>query len=287
MRPEGSLVRVGALVLVGLTVLAISIFLVGERQFLFARKNSYYVEFENVSNLTVGNSVQLNGVNVGQVREVILPDDLGPTVRVWVTIDRRYEERIRRDSLARIQTLGLLGDKYIALNSGSPDVPVIEPGGRIAAAPATEIDQLLTSGGDVVDNLVVAASSLSTILARMERGEGLLGALVAESGEGQPLSETVTAIVTDLRDVLHDVKTGEGSLGRLIYDDRLMVELEDTITELQGLASAMNEGDGLLPALVNDTELRDRFASTLDHLDASTAELNQLIEELASSDGLL
>ncbi|HVR28867.1 MAG TPA: hypothetical protein VMS86_04975, partial [Thermoanaerobaculia bacterium] len=47
------------------------------------------------------------------------------------------------------------------------------------------------------------------------------------------------------------------------------------------------EGDGLLPALVNDTELRDRFASTLDHLDASTAELNQLIEELASSDGLL
>jgi phospholipid/cholesterol/gamma-HCH transport system substrate-binding protein len=287
MPRERSAVKVGLLVLAGLVVLAVTIFLVGERQFLFARKNRYFVELENVSNLTVGNPVQLNGVAVGKVEQIVLPEDLGPTVRVWITIDRQYQQRLRKDSLARIQTLGLLGDKYIAINSGDPEQPMVEPGGEIAAAPATEIDQLLASGGDVVDNLVVAASSLSNILGRMERGEGLLGALVAERGDGQNLNQTVTAILTDLRDVLHDVKSGEGSLGRLLYDDALAVELEGAIAELQRLTTAMNEGDGLLPALLADTELRDHFTSSLENLDTTSAELEKLVADLGSGEGLL
>jgi len=286
-RDAAAAVKVGATVLVGLVVLAVAIFLVGERQFLFSRKNRYYVEFENVSNLTVGNPVQLNGVTVGKVEEIVLPEDTDETVRVWITVDRRYQQRIRQDSLARIQTLGLLGDKFIALSSGSPQTPPVEPGGQIAAAPATEIDALLSSGGDVVDNLVVAASSLSNILSRMERGEGLLGALVADPDDGTALSETVTTILTDLRDVLADVKRGEGSIGRLLHDDRLVNDLEQAIDDLQDLASSMNEGDGLLPALLNDASLRDRFASTLDNLDSTSGELDELIEELGSSDGLL
>jgi phospholipid/cholesterol/gamma-HCH transport system substrate-binding protein len=274
-------------VLAGLLVVSVAIFLIGERQFLFARKNRYYVELENVSNLTVGNPVQLNGVAVGKVEDIVLPEDSDATVQVWITIDRRYDQRIRQDSVARIQTLGLLGDKFIAINSGSADSPVIQPGGQIAAAPATEIDQLLSSGGDVVDNLVVAASSLSNILSRMERGEGLLGALVADRGDGQALNETITEILTDLRDVLSDVKSGKGSIGRLLYSDDLTVELEGAIAELQQLALAMNEGDGLLPALVSDPTLRDRFAETLGNLEATSGELDTLVADLGSGDGLL
>lgn len=281
------MVKVGATLLAGIAVLAVSIFLIGERQFLFARKNRYFVEFENVSNLTVGNPVQLNGVTVGKVEGIVLPEDTDATVRVWTTVDRRYAQRIREDSLARIQTLGLLGDKYIALSSGSQQSPQIEPEGQIAAAPATEIDALLTSGGDVVDNLVVAAASLSNILSRMERGEGLLGALVADRGDGEALNETVTTILTDIRDVLADVKSGKGSLGRLLYDDRLVAELDGAILELKRLAGAMNEGDGLLPALLSDPALRDRFADALGNLERTSGELEDLVADLGSGDGLL
>ncbi len=286
-RDIGAAVRVGATVLVGILVLAIAIFLVGERQFLFSRKNSYFVEFENVSNLTVGNPVQLNGVTVGKVEDIVLPEDTDATVQVWITVDRRYEQRIRQDSQARIQTLGLLGDKYIAINSGSPGVPAIEPGGQIAAAPATEIDQLLTSGGDVVQNLSVAASSLSNILSRMEQGEGLLGALVADRGDGKTMNETVTGILTDLRDVLADVKSGKGSLGRLLYDDTLARDLETAVSQLEQLAGKLNEGDGLLPALVSDPALKDRFGQAIENLETTSGELETMVTELNAGDGLL
>lgn len=288
MRRDGASIKVGALVLAGLAVLAVAIFLVGEREFLFVRKNRYYIEFENVSNLTVDNPVQLNGVTVGKVEEIILPEAFDATLQVWITVDRRHAERIREDSLARIQTLGLLGDKFIAVSSGSRDAAMIAPGGQIAAAPATEIDQLLTSGGDVVDNLVVAASSLSNILARMERGEGLLGALITGGGgDGETLNETVTTILTDLRDVLHDVKRGEGSLGRLLQDDRLALELEGAVTKLSTLATVLDEGEGLLPALLHDPALRDRLASSLENLDSTTKKVDELIAEVGESDGLL
>jgi phospholipid/cholesterol/gamma-HCH transport system substrate-binding protein len=287
MPRDRAAVKVGATVLAGLVVLSVAIFLIGERQFLFARKNRYYVELENVSNLTVGNPVQLNGVTVGKVEDIVLPEDTHATVQVWITVDRRYEQRIRGDSLARIQPLGLLGDKYIAINSGTQGSPIIEPEGQIAAAPATEIDELLSSGGDVVDNLVVAANSLSNILSRMERGEGFLGALLADRGDGADLNETVTVILTDLRDVLSDIKSGRGSLGRLLYDDSLALQLEGAVTELQDLTRSMNEGDGLLPALISDPDLRDRFAKSIENLETTTAELETLIADLGSGDGLL
>jgi len=286
-RDVGSAVRVGATVLVGLVVLAIAIFLVGERQFLFSRKNRYYIEIENVSNLTVGNPVQLNGVTVGKVEDIVLPEDTDATVQVWISVERRYAPRLRQDSQARIQTLGLLGDKYIAINSGSPDQPAIEPGGRIAAAPSTEIDQLLASGGDVVENLSVAASSLSNILSRMERGEGLLGALVADRGNGQTLNETVTGILTDLRDVLADVKSGKGSLGSLLYDDRLARDLGAAVSKLDQVADKLNEGDGLLPALVSDPALNERFSTSLTNLEKTSDELETMVSDLNSGNGLL
>jgi phospholipid/cholesterol/gamma-HCH transport system substrate-binding protein len=224
---------------------------------------------------------------VGKVEDIVLPEDTEAVVQVWITVDRRYQQRIRQDSQARIQTLGLLGDKYIAINSGSPGVPVIEPGGQIAAAPATEIDELLTSGGDVVDNLVVAASSLSNILSRMERGEGLLGALVADRGDGNTINDTVTTILTDLRDVLADVKQGKGSLGRLLYDDSLATDLEAAVSQLEQLAVKLNEGDGLLPALISDPALRGRLASSLDNLEKTSGDLETLVSELGSGEGLL
>jgi phospholipid/cholesterol/gamma-HCH transport system substrate-binding protein len=286
-RDRASAIRVGITVLVGVVVLAAAIFLVGERQFLFSRKNRYYIEFENVSNLTVGNPVQLNGVTVGKVEDIVLPEDTEATVQVWISVDRRYEQRIRQDSQARIQTLGLLGDKYIAINSGSPGLPAIEPGGQIAAAPATDVDELLASGGDVVDNLVVAANSLSNILSRMERGEGLLGALLADRGEGKTINDTVTTILTDLRDVLADIKQGKGSLGRLLYDDKLARDLENSVAQLEQLTSKMNEGDGLLPALVSDPVLKDRVTAALDNLEKTSGELQTLVADLNAGDGLL
>ncbi|MFP3941921.1 MAG: MlaD family protein, partial [Thermoanaerobaculia bacterium] len=113
-RSSGREWRVGLLILGALAVLAFGIFLIGEESNLFVRKNAYVIYFPTAGGLNTGNPVHLDGVEVGTVRSVLLPTDATSSqIKVGVEVASRYEKRIREDSMARIKTLGLLGDKYV------------------------------------------------------------------------------------------------------------------------------------------------------------------------------
>ena len=132
MSPKGREVRVGLVILAAMVVLAAGIFLIGSKNNLFSRKTRYYVEFDSVSGLKPGSPVQLDGVDVGAIEKVVLSENpQKQDIRVWIRVERDYTGRLRgrrtrtaliKDqpaSRARIKTLGLLGDKYIDINSGA------------------------------------------------------------------------------------------------------------------------------------------------------------------------
>ncbi len=124
--PREAEFKVGLLLVVTLVVAAIGILLVGQQENVFRSKNDYFILFETVSGLSSGSPTQVDGVDVGSVQRVILPEDPGQSqIKVWVQVDTRYAERVRADSQARIKTLGLLGDKYVEITSGSPEMPRI------------------------------------------------------------------------------------------------------------------------------------------------------------------
>lgn len=287
-RETGSEVRVGALLLAAITVLAVGIFLIGKEGNVFARKNSYFVRFLTVGGLNAGNPVQLNGVDVGKVARVILPESPDEsTIQVWISIERRYEKRVRGDSQAKIKTLGLLGDKYVEITSGSPEFPVIPSGGEIPAAPMTSVDQLLATGEDTMDNVVAISASLRNILARMERGEGLLGQLTTNTESGERFSESVTATMESVQRVARELETGDGPLARLLRDRELGDSLEQTVGRLDGLLAQAQEGEGLLPQLLNDAATTERFSTALDNLSRASEDLARFAKEIETSDGLL
>lgn len=277
--------KVGLLVLVALAVLALGIFLIGEETQLFVRKHRYFTEFLNVSGLRAGNPVQLNGVDVGRVEEVILPEDMGESlIRVWISIDRRYADRVREDSQARIKTLGLLGDKFVEITSGTPAAAVIPSGGEIPAAPATSVDQLIATGEDTMENVVAISSSLRAILQRMERGEGLAGRLTSE--EGDELTNSIVETMKSIERVAQQIERSEGPLGRLINDDRLGEDLAGAVSGLEELVAEARGGDGLVPRLIRDPATADRFDSVLAELEGAATALRSFVSEVEGSNGL-
>jgi phospholipid/cholesterol/gamma-HCH transport system substrate-binding protein len=289
MRRKGaSEVKVGLLLLVALTVLAIGIGLIGKESNLFRHKNRYFIRFETVGGLTTGNPVQLNGVNVGDVQRVILPQDPADSeIQVWITLDRRYSERVREDSQARIKTLGLLGDKYVEISSGSPKFAVIPDGGQIATAPATSVDELLASGEDVMDNVTAITFSLRNILERTERGEGVLGELTSESETGRRVTDSILATLESFRLLVDNLNRGDGALPRLLHDPALGDSLEGSLTRLDDILTQIESGDGLLPTLLHDPEAKARFDQTVERLDGTLANLETLTRDLNEGDGLL
>lgn len=281
-------VKVGALIVAALAVLSAGVFLVGERGNLFVLKNHYYVRFQTASGLAAGNPVQLNGVTVGRVESIVLPEKVEQSLlTVWISLDRRYADRVRTDSLGRIKTLGLLGDKYIELSSGSPGAPQIASGGEIPAAPATDVDRLIASGGDAVENVVAISYSLRTILGRMEAGEGILGELTTDNDAGRRAKVALVETIESIRDVAEKIEQGDGTLARLINDDALADRLEGAIGRVEGTLASLDEGEGALPALLHDPATRVRVESTLDNLAGLSDDLAGMASELKSGDGLL
>lgn len=287
MKSEGSALRVGFMVAATAIVLALGIFLLGQQNFLFTATNSYFVRYGNVGGLAEGNPVQLNGVNVGRVDRIVLPEETTEEgIEVWIQVERRYAERIRQDSLARIKSLGLLGDKYVQITSGSTRAAPIEPGGEIAADQPTDVDALIASGEDVMTDIVSTAQSLSRILERMESGEGLLGELVTDRG-GKRVTETVIETLESVQRVAADVEAGKGTVGRLLADDQLADSIEEAVGQLSAVLAEIREGEGLLPALIRDSETRTAFEQTVEGARSTLEDLSGVAADIREGEGLL
>lgn len=281
-------VKVGLLVVLAFVILGVAVFLVSERRNMFALKNRYYIQFGTVLGLAPGSPAQLNGVTVGSVRKVVLPESVEEEfITVWIDVDRRYGDRVREDSTARIKTLGLLGDKFIEISSGSPGSPLIPSGGYVPAAPPTDVEKLLATGGDAVQNTVAISYSLRNILARMEAGEGLLGELLTDSEAGRTAKQGLVAIMEAVREITQQIQSGEGTLGQLIMDDGLAVELDASVERFNRVVSSLEEGDGLISDLLHNEETRDRVQTLLLNLDKATASLSATADQLSSGEGLL
>ncbi len=294
--------RVGLLVLAALAVLAIGLLVIGDRNNFFVRKTSYFVRFTQVGGLAPGAGVTLDGVNVGTVEKVVLPKN--PQQReidVWLAIDRRYSERLRgpqtpaaapapdkeQMTKAKITTLGLLGDKYIELNSGSERYPTIPDEGEIPAASEANLDALVASGEDVMGNVAQISHSLQHILARMDRGEGLLGELTTESATGRQLRESAVATLQSLQRLTSEMERGPGVLPRLINDRRLGERLNGVIERLDKVVESAQHGPGALPALLNDPGERARVDETLANLNGASKDLKDLTARFGNSQALL
>ena len=115
--------RIGAFILLGLVVFLAIIYLLGAQARYFERKYALRAEFTEVGGLIEGATVRLAGVQIGRVTSVDLPPHPGGKVRVTLTLARRFADRVRRNSEARIVTQGLLGDKLVEITIGSADAP--------------------------------------------------------------------------------------------------------------------------------------------------------------------
>jgi phospholipid/cholesterol/gamma-HCH transport system substrate-binding protein len=296
-KPKEKTIRVGLLVAAALLVLMIFVFFIGSEQKIFSRKNEYKVRLDNVTGLAEGNPVKISGVTVGVIKDITLPRD--PKMRdvdIELMVDRKYADRIRTDSRARLKKLGLLaGDSYIDISPGSPKFDADEPGSLIPAARQTNVDQLISSGEDLVDNFVQISYSLKNILSRVDRGEGLIGELTSAPETKQRITDTFLTTLNKTNAILGHVESGKGLVGKLVYDDAFAASftgsLQESARSLQTLVTdvegSLKSGQGALPALLNDPDGKKKVMDLIENMRLTSANLAALTASYQSGQGLV
>lgn len=117
---------VGVFTMVGVACIAYLAVGLGGVEVWDTGKYDIIAEFDNVSGLKYGASVEVGGVPVGEVVAITLKD---PMALVTMRLNRDFH--VRDDDVASIRTKGIIGDRYVKISRGSSE-KFIQAGGRMS-----------------------------------------------------------------------------------------------------------------------------------------------------------
>jgi phospholipid/cholesterol/gamma-HCH transport system substrate-binding protein len=263
--------RVGAFVLASLLVFSGLVYMLGRSAGLFERQYRLIASFSQIGGLIPGATVRLAGVPVGRVGEVRLPEAGRAGVRVELLIARRVQDRIRADSVARIETLGLLGDKIIDVTLGSAGAAMLPDGAELRSEEPFDTARLTQQGTELLRNLVELSTELRAGLARL-----------SASPAGGDLAETVRA----LRSLATEIEQGQGVLHRLVYDRKLGTALADVGETLRQVGETVRRIDRVL-ADPRTAGLAGEAERTLAEARAAMERVNRILREVEEGRGTL
>jgi phospholipid/cholesterol/gamma-HCH transport system substrate-binding protein len=203
--------RLGAFIVVTLAVLAAGVFIIGSKEYLFSSTYHLKAQFENVAGLAEGADVQVGGVHSGTVIGIVLPKKPGEKVTVVMDLARSTHAIIKQDSVASIETEGVLGNQYVAISFGSAGQADVRDGETIESVPPLELGELLAKTSAILDssrqailNTTLATAHLNSISAKIDSGQGTVGALVNDKQLYDNLEQTTAT----LHDTMLQAQTG-------------------------------------------------------------------------------
>jgi phospholipid/cholesterol/gamma-HCH transport system substrate-binding protein len=288
--------KIGALVFAALVLLMATIFSLGQQQLLWSRKVEYHIHLARTGGLQRGAPVSLTGVPVGSVDELRFPSDPSESyIEVTIRVDQDVAPRIHEDTIATVRTLGLLGDRYIELSAGTPESPAVPPGGLVTAIDPVDYEAFLGQSGDIVTNVVEVTASLKTVLQAIERGEGLLGAMVRNKDLGEATLINLERTMANLQETTREVEMifrrvseGQGLLGRLTRDTgegkALLRSIEQSARSIETFTTRLSQSHGMLDRLIQDEAYARRV---LGNLDRTLESLADAAAKLDRGDGTL
>lgn len=272
---------IGIFISLGFLLLVTAIFLIGRQRRLFETSVEIETHFPNVAGLAVGADVLLSGVLVGNVSAIKFPiivkdlPGLSRDITVSMKISKRYMEWIREDSVARIDSKGLLGDKIINISIGSAELPAAEKHAMLKSTAPLDFNKALQQAQDILENVTETVADARDIF----KGFAVEGGDVALASSAKSLSR-----------IFKEIEKGDGVLHELIYNKKAGTETKNTVAFLQELSSSFKEigqqiksGQGLAHALLYDKNGEQAVV----HFNKSLKSLAVLLGEVETGAGIL
>ena len=274
---------VGIFVAAALIVGAFSVVFLGASGGILNPRYRLVTYFDDVQGLVAGSPVRLAGRDVGTVEFVNFAPLTGelPAVRVVLQVDEDIQDRVRSDSVARIATIGLLGDKYVEISMGTPFGRVLEDGEELASVSPLDLSMAVARGTEAIDNIATLAANvnrvvedfgeamggrkladvtgkLDAIVTEVQEGDGLLHGLIYDPYDGSAVANVESTLAT-LEDIVDEVATGQGVLHQMIYggadDQDVLRDALAAVARIDSIVAKIDDGEGTLGLLVNDPGL--------------------------------
>ncbi len=297
-------IRLGLFVAIGTVVLVVALYLIGSNQSMFSSTISISAQFYNVNGLVQGNNVRYAGIDIGTVDKVKIEND--SSVTVYMVIEKKHSQFIKKNSTAAVGTDGLMGNKLVNINPGSGQSEPVMDGDMIASLKPIETDEMIRTLNATNENLEAITGDLRSFTSRINTDKGLLSLIedsVAVDNFRMALqsireaSENANRITIQINNLTQSINRGEGLAGTLIKDNKTSEGLKNTVANLEQIsdsldqvvaglnrfAAGVNNPQGLIYAVSNDSAMAGEIKDGVHNLKQSTELLNENLKAMRKS----
>ncbi len=184
--------------------------------------------FKDVGGLQAGNIVRFSGINVGTAENIKIISDT--SVLVDMRIDEKVRQFIKKDAEAIIGSEGLLGNKILIITSGTSGTKGIENNDFIATNVPVSMDDIMNRLKTTSENAAHITDDLSHIVGTIRSGKGTIGKLIMDSTYLKTPIDNVTNMTKDLSEIVSTVRAGKGTIGKLLMDSTyLQIPIDNAI----------------------------------------------------------
>ena len=261
-------ITVGVFLALGLAIFIIGVFTLGGQQKSFEKSIHISAVFDDVAGLKKGNDVWFSGVKVGTISNVKF---VGISqVDVTMKVDQATQQYIHRNSGVRISSDGFIGNKLVVIDGGSPQAPVVNDGDVLQAEKVPSTDDLVKTLQQNNQNLLAITTDFKLLSHKILQGKGTVGTLLADSMMG-----------VQLRNSMANLQAATNSAAHLAV-------------QLDQFSKKMNTKGGFADKLLTDTTTFNRIKGAVTQLQQAAANantltinLNKTSNKLNSSDNTL
>jgi phospholipid/cholesterol/gamma-HCH transport system substrate-binding protein len=253
--------RVAVVAVVALLILGTLLYLLTGGT-VFKEKSTLYVFVPDATGIGAGSPVEVDGINVGKVKEVRLSGSPDPNrvVRVSISVERTLLQYIPAESFAQLSVASPVGDKYVDITSHGSGVRM--PYTEITYREEPDIFKTLDLTG-----LKQQLRDIDKLLADIETGRSPLGQFVQGTQMYDDLRRRFTQIERDVRRAANT----NGPVGDALYTDKLYRQLIEPVQSLDHTLGQIQSGQGALGQMLRDSAQYEQARAMLAGLRQSLA----------------
>ena len=271
--------RLGIFIVVGIAIFVIAIFIIGKQQNLFNPVFKITTNFSNISGLQVGNNIRFSGIEVGIVDNIKIIND--STVQVDLLIRKDVQQFIKADSYASISSSGIIGDKIIIITQGSTNSPVAKDGEHILSKEPLETDDIMKSLQTTAGHAEVITLQLAEVMMNINSGQGMLGRLIQDSTIAENVNLTIENFKKSSEGLDQTIEvTKENVFAFMESLQKTAAKTEVASNQLGEIMTKINNGEGAIGMLLKDTTIVNNIDETIVNLKKSSIGLNENMEAL-------
>jgi phospholipid/cholesterol/gamma-HCH transport system substrate-binding protein len=297
-------VKLGVFVLGGLLMLIFGLYKVSKTS-LFSKSFLLKAHFRNVSGLLIGNNIRYVGVQVGTIKNINLLND--SLIEVNMLIDEKMRCFIHKKDFVSIGTDGLVGNKLLNISAGQDRTNLVETDDILATKEAMNTDEMMLTLNKTNMNVALISEELkntvqrlnnSTTIWRILNEETIPDNMIASMTNIKNATLRADLMVLELQSVISNVKKGKGSLGAILTDTAIAVNLNQAVDKIkkvgdnaeiltnelntitQSVKSDLLTSKGAYNALLKDTLLTVKLNNTMNNVEVGTASFTENMEAL-------